>query len=252
MEEHVWPDSRCGAKRARRLKHKAVILITLVGSLITILVFLTGKNLPDYLVPFTRSDQAREATTKPQHTDGRRAPQQETVKEPPAATPPGGPSVESSGTTTSAVPSRRGIHPVGRGFIQGTGLGVGKVHLFNIEIVEGRFLQFNFDFNWETGFTYPVDVNLDNPVDTTFLVDSLGRQHPLVQATGISADRPTRVSPGSSKRFTLTFPFPSEMESFKYQAALLMRIGNPLPGGPDVQSRLHIRSEEGINLTDFR
>jgi hypothetical protein len=165
------------------------------------------------------------------------------VKEPRPATEP--PLVKSPGTTTTAALPRRGIYPVGREFIEGTGLGVGKVHLFNIEIVEGRLLKFSFDFNWETGFTYPVDVNLDNPVDTTFLVDTLGRQHPLVQATEISAEKPIRVSPGSSKRFTLTFPFPSEMKSFKYQATLLMRIGN-------VQSRLHIRAEKEINLTDFQ
>lgn len=159
----------------------------------------------------------------------------------------------------------------------GTGQGVGRVHLFNIEIVEGRLLRFNFDFNWgpwtlghearvcesrssgtvcfnrwiahphpeAPSWPVPVDVYLDEPVDTTFLVDNLGRQHPLVQATGIGADRPIRVSPDGSKRFTLTFPFPSETESFKYQAILLMRIG-------DKQSRLHIRAEEGINLTDFR
>lgn len=155
--------------------------------------------------------------------------------------------VESSGTTTAAVPPGKGIHPVGREFFVGTGVGVGRVHLFNIEIVGGNVLRFNLDFNWDTPFGSPVDVSLDNPVDTTFLVDNLGRQHPLVQATGISSDRPIRVPPQSSKRFTLTFPFPPEMESFKYQAVLLMRKVDD-----DRQYRLHIRTEKTINLTDFR
>lgn len=188
------------------------------------------------------------------------------------------PSVKSPETTSMAALPRRGIYPVGREFYVWAGQGLGKVHLFNIEIVEGRLLRFNFDFNWKQGWTPghiarvcesrssgtvcfdryiahphpekevpsgPLHVYLDNPVDTTFLVDNLGRQHPLVQATGIGADRPIRVSPDGSKRFTLTFPFPSETEYFKYQAILLIRIG-------DKQSHLHIQAEENINLTDFR
>lgn len=169
----------------------------------------------------------------------------------PAVTLPVGPSVESSGTMTAAVPPRRGIHPGEREFFVGTGVGVGRVHLFNIEIVEGNVLKFNLDFNWDTAWQSPVDVYLDNPVDTAFLVDDLGRQHPLVQATGISADRPIRVPPQSSKRFTLTFPFPPDMKSFKYQAVLLME--KVVPVNPtDRQYRLHVRAKEPINVADFR
>ena len=167
------------------------------------------------------------------------------------------PYVDPPVTTTTAVPLRSGTYPVGREFTEGTGVGVGRVHLYNIEIVDKNLLKFNFDFNWETGFDSPVDIYLDNPVHTAFLVDRIGRQHPLVQTTEVSAERPIRVSPKSSKRFTLTFSFPSDMESFKYQATLLMRIAPLDPSGtvqvfPDIQSRLHIRDSKEINLKDFR
>lgn len=182
-------------------------------------------------------------------------PPEDVVKEPRSGTEP--PYVDSPEKTTTAVPPRSGIYPVGREFTQGTGVGVGRVHLYNIEIVDKNLLRFNFDFNWEAGPFNPVDVSLDNPADTAFLVDRIGRQHPLVQTTSISAEEPMRVSPRSSKRFTLTFPFPLEMKSFKYQAILLMRISMLDPSGtvkvfPDVQSRLHIRAEKEINLSDFR
>jgi len=168
------------------------------------------------------------------------------------------PYVDSPEKTNTAVPPRSGIYPVGREFTQGTGVGVGKVHLYNIEIVDNNLLRFNFAFNWESGFSwYTTEVYLDNPVHTAFLVDRLGRQHPLVQTTEISAEGPIRVSAGSSRRFTLTFSFPSKMESFKYQAILLMIIHPLDPSGtvqvfPDIQYRLHIRDNKEINLTDFR
>ncbi|HLE18620.1 MAG TPA: hypothetical protein VI728_10095, partial [Syntrophales bacterium] len=80
-------------------------------------------------------------------------------------------------------------------------------------------------------------------------LDRLGRQHPLVQTTEISAERSIRVSAGSLKRFTLTFSFPSKMESFKYQAIVLMRI---VRIGETIERRIHIRDNKEINLADFR
>ena len=54
-----------------------------------------------------------------------------------------------------------------------------------------------------------------------------------------------RVSPKSSKRFTLTFSLPADMESFIYQTTLLVRAGGEY-------TRLEIKTEEEINLRDFR
>ncbi|OLD58263.1 MAG: hypothetical protein AUI33_17820 [Ignavibacteria bacterium 13_1_40CM_2_61_4] len=145
------------------------------------------------------------------------------------------------------------------------------MRLINIEIVEGRSLRFNFDFDrrWDIQASrgqdvqaprslagarqdllkqdvlkQPVDVYLDHPRET-FLFDQLGRQHPLLQVTGISAEQPVRVSPKSSKRFTLTFSLPADMESFIYQTTLLVRAGGEY-------TRLEIKTEEEINLRDFR
>ncbi|MBU4372704.1 MAG: hypothetical protein KKH02_06940 [Proteobacteria bacterium] len=183
-------------------------------------------------------------------------PPEDVVKEPRSDTKP--PYVDPPVTTTAVVQPRSGIYPVGREFKEMTGIGTGIVHLYNIEIIDGRLLRFSFDFSWEipSWNSNPVDVYLDNPVDTTFLLDRLGRQHPLVQTAEISAERPMGVSPRSSKRFTMTFSFPSDMESFKYQAILLVKIKDLLGTGMGSimsdQFRLHIRAEKEIKLTDFR
>jgi TolB-like protein len=147
------------------------------------------------------------------------------------------PSVGSAPTATRSS----GTHPVGRQFAEGNAF----VHLFNVEMLEGRLLKFNFAFEWGRWGAPLVEVYLDNPQETTFLVDQLGRQHPLVQAVGISATDPVRVPAQGSKRFSLTFQLAAGMESFKYQSTLFMRFGNE-------QARLKIRADHGINLRDFR
>lgn len=236
---HMTPS--CGKAESRLL-----IVIGLIASAITIFVFVTG--VPSLRRLFPPEIVVKEPSPPAEPTQVKSPGTTSTPARPRPATEPS--SVKPPETTSTAALPRRGIFPVGREFSEGTGIGVGKVHLFNIEIVEGGLLKFNFLFNWETGLNNPVDVNLDNPADTTFLVDTLGRQHPLVQATEISAEKPIRVSPGSSKRFTLTFQFPPEMRSFKYQATLLMTTTAGL--ARNVQSRLRIRTEKEINLTDFQ
>lgn len=114
-----------------------------------------------------------------------------------------------SGPSVASVPRRSGVHPVGQSF----SLGEAHARLLNIEVVEGRLLRFNFTFEWSISFapTAPVEVFLDSPNDTTFLVDQLGRQHPLVQAAGIGSEQPMRLTSMSSKRFSLIFPLGAEM-----------------------------------------
>lgn len=100
---------------------------------------------------------------------------------------------------TAAVP-RRGTLPVGARWDGGVYSTYAR--LFSIEIVEGRFLRFNFAL--DSGRN--LQAHLDNPQDSAFLVDQLGRQHFLVQATGLTGDRPVAVAADSSKPCSLPVP----------------------------------------------
>ncbi|GEM_PF-2345452 len=143
----------------------------------------------------------------------------------------------------TAAPKRSGILPVGVRW-QG-GYGGTFAHLFSIEIVEGRLLRFNLSLDSSVDYS---GVSLDNPQESAFVIDQFGRQHFLVQAIGLSGDRPVAVSQGSSKRFTLTFPLAPELESFRYQAILVLKGG---PHNPNNVFRLRIQSEKSVRLADF-
>ena len=119
------------------------------------------------------------------------------------------------------------------------------VRLLNVETdAERKWLRFNFTI--ET--IGQVDAYLDDPGQTAFLLDERGRQHRLALATGLSPDKPLRISAGGSSRFALTFPRVGELESFRYQATLYYRAG----GGPRQTERVQIKRDMPINLSDFR
>jgi hypothetical protein len=104
-------------------------------------------------------------------------------------------------------------------------------------------LRFNFEIRWR--FSPPAPkVFLESPANTTFLIDQLGRQHQLLDASGISPSEPVVVPVDGSRRFNLSFPLSPNLKSFNYQTTLLIKR-------PDYEGRLHIRSKKEIYLTDF-
>lgn len=161
----------------------------------------------------------------------------------PTSPSPGGSPSSSPGSTVTAVPQRVGVRPVNETFVGGAFSP--QVVLYNIEIAEGRFLKFNFGIEWRYNIRESLEVYLDNPQESAFLVDQLGRQHNLVQASGISSSQAMRLSAGSSSRFALTFPLAGDVESFRYNATLFTRFGSQ-------QSRIQIRAQKPISVADFR
>lgn len=116
--------------------------------------------------------------------------------------------------------------------------------LFNIEILEGQTLRFNFEIRWRY-FPPAPEVFLDSPANTTFLTDQLGRQHQLLEVSGISDTKPITVPVDGSRRFSLSFALAPDLDSFSYHATLLIKR-------PDYEGRLQIRSKRKISLSDFR
>jgi hypothetical protein len=119
------------------------------------------------------------------------------------------------------------------------------VRLLNVDTdAEQKWLRFNCVI--ET--IGKVDAYLDNPSQTTFLLDQRGQQHPLALATGLSSDKPVQIPAGGSARFALIFPRSSELESFRYEAVLYYRYGS----GPSQTERVRIKRDTSINVADFR
>jgi len=116
--------------------------------------------------------------------------------------------------------------------------------LFNIEIVDGQALRFNFEIAWRFSPPAP-EVFLDDPANTTFLLDQRGQPHQMQEVSGISATKPTEVPVGGSRRFSLVFPLTPEVESFTYQTALRIKR-------PDYELRLQIKGSKRISIADFR
>lgn len=135
---------------------------------------------------------------------------------------------------------KTGSYPVGADFAQM----FATAHLFNIEIVDGQTLSLNFEIRWRFSPPAP-EVFLDNPTDTTFLTDQRGRTQKLFRFSGISDTKPTVVPLDGSRRFSLTFPLPEDMESFTYHTSLLLKR-------PDYEIRLPIRGTKPIRIDDFR
>lgn len=71
----------------------------------------------------------------------------------------------------------------------------------------------------------PQDLILEGPTENALVTDDRGRRYSLIEATGISGDRPVRVLRGGMKKFSLVFPFQVEgVSGFKFEA--LLRISD--------------------------
>jgi hypothetical protein len=124
------------------------------------------------------------------------------------------------------------------------------VRLLNVETdAEQKWLRFNFIAESMGN----VDVYLDSPAQTTFLMDQKGRQHILADARGLNAETPVRIPAGGSSRFTLIFPLASDMGSFRYEATLAYRCRPPGCGRPlDHLERVRIKRDVPVSLAEFR
>ena len=91
-----------------------------------------------------------------------------------------------------------------------------------------------------------VDVYLDEPGQTTFILDQRGRQQALAHATGVSSDRPLRVPEGATRRFALVFPLSPDVQSFEYNSTLLLRYPDGTSG------RIQLKSKKGIQMSELR
>jgi len=125
--------------------------------------------------------------------------------------------------------------------------------LLNIETdVDQKWVRFNFvaeqAFSTSHSSWKWVELYLDNQGATTFLLDERGRQHLLAAATGLSAEKPTRIPSGGSSRFALIFPLAPDIQSFRYEAVLYYRWG---PRSEQVD-RIQIKGDEPVSLAGFK
>jgi len=124
------------------------------------------------------------------------------------------------------------------------------VRLLSVEIdSEQKWLRFNL----VTESMGNVDVYLDSPDQTAFVMDEKGRQYPLADAKGLSPDTPVRVAARGSSRFTLVFPLAPDMRSLRYEATVAYRCAPPGCGAsPNHVERVRIRRDVPISLAEFR
>lgn len=128
----------------------------------------------------------------------------------------------------------------------------GIARLLNIEVFDGGFVRFNFMLNgtWQCTLVPPYqEISLDMPIEsTTFIVDQLGRQYPLVQASGISPEQSVEVANRSSRNFSLVFRLDSDVKSFKYQMILHALRPDVFISGKYEESRIRIEASKAISL----
>jgi TolB-like protein len=183
---------------------------------------------------------SKDDTVKAMLDRGRVAPAEAQARTPLAASGGGSTAATESGTARRQT----GVHVIEKDFHGTWGW---KVHVFNAEIVEGQALRLNCAFVYD-GNIGVVELRLDDPTNTTFLVDQVGRQYLLTQVSGISAEQPVRVAPNGSRRFSLLFPLGSDVQSFKYRSTLVVRGGT----AQKQEWRLGIEARESLNIGDFR
>lgn len=147
---------------------------------------------------------------------------------------------------TSGILPVKEIYPGANALVFGLG---------TIEIAEeGKILRFSFvavNGNPESvvRLARAVDIFLDYPDETTFVVDYTGRRYQLAQATNISEKEPLRVEENGRRAFTLDFPLPKNTETFGFSVGVMWRESTQVP--PQTH-RIQMGSKKQILFRDFR
>lgn len=76
----------------------------------------------------------------------------------------------------------------------------------SIELVEGRFLRFNFTVR--NPFEDEVRLRLDRPQENTYIVDNYGNSYDYVSTQGIDANHDRQIKPGERVRFSIVVKAP--------------------------------------------